>query len=160
MITYVTGDATYPVGDGPKAILHICNNRGGWGAGFTGALTKRWPDPELLYRHWFFRERQSFVLGAVQRVDIRAEPGLTVVNMIAQDGYATRANPTALDYAALDVCLHEYVRTRPDGESVHMPRIGSGLAGGDWDQVAFLISEVLWMIPVTIYDLPREQRDG
>ena len=40
-ITYLIGDATEPVGAGRKIIAHICNDRGIWGGGFTGALSKK-----------------------------------------------------------------------------------------------------------------------
>jgi hypothetical protein len=42
MIYYAKGDASKPIGAGPKMICHITNNRGGWGAGFVLALSKRW----------------------------------------------------------------------------------------------------------------------
>jgi len=37
-----------------------------------------------------------------------------------------------------------------------MPRIGAGLAGGDWDTIEAIITEELCAhdIPVTVYDLP------
>lgn len=28
VITYTTGDATQPVGPGPKILVHVCNDRG------------------------------------------------------------------------------------------------------------------------------------
>ncbi len=40
-IRYVTGDATRPVGDGDKIIVHVCNDIGGLGRGFVAALSKR-----------------------------------------------------------------------------------------------------------------------
>ncbi len=38
--------------------------------------------------------------------------------------------------------------------SVHMPRIGCGLAGGDWQTVAKIVEEELVNadLPVTVYD--------
>lgn len=40
--------------------------------------------------------------------------------------------------------------------SVHMPRIGCGLAGGDWETVEQLITSELsaYGVDVTVYDLP------
>ena len=40
--------------------------------------------------------------------------------------------------------------------SVHMPRIGCGLAGGNWDQIEPLLEEHLAMagFDVRMYDLP------
>ena len=34
-IAYVQGDATQPQGTGARIIVHICNDIGGWGAGFV-----------------------------------------------------------------------------------------------------------------------------
>ena len=51
-IKYITGDATQPVGEGNKIIVHVCNDVGGWGRGFVMALSKRWKEPEMKYREW------------------------------------------------------------------------------------------------------------
>ena len=49
-INYLVGDATRPVGEGVKLIIHCCNDIGAWGAGFVVALSKRWEGPEKCYR--------------------------------------------------------------------------------------------------------------
>ena len=41
MLRYVTGDATVPQGGGPKILVHLCNDAGGWGAGFVLAVSRR-----------------------------------------------------------------------------------------------------------------------
>ena len=70
-INYVIGDATQPVGDGPKIIVHVCNDIGGWGRGFVVALSKRWPEPEGRYRAWHRGEEKApFALGEVQFVQV------------------------------------------------------------------------------------------
>ena len=51
-INYLKGDATVPAGDGPKVIVHICNDVGAWGKGFVLAISKRWPTAERDYRKW------------------------------------------------------------------------------------------------------------
>ena len=42
------------------------------------------------------------------------------------------------------------------GASAHMPRIGAGLAGGDWNTIAGIITDELIEkgVAVTVYDLP------
>jgi hypothetical protein len=35
-INFIVGDATTPIGDGLKIIVHVCNDIGGWGRGFVG----------------------------------------------------------------------------------------------------------------------------
>ena len=43
-----------------------------------------------------------------------------------------------------------------EGTLIHMPRIGCGLAGGNWDQIEPLLEEHLAMagFDVRVYDLP------
>ena len=148
MITYTVGDATAPVGSGPKIIAHICNDQGGWGAGFVLAVSRRWPEPEAEYR------RFAQPLGFCQLVQVATD--LIVANMIVQRGFPTRERPCAVDYAALRIAL-EWVSRQASvrGATVHMPRIGAGIAGGDWTTIAAIIESVMGAVPVTIYDLPR-----
>jgi len=43
------------------------------------------------------------------------------------------------------------------GASVHMPRIGCGLAGGDWNVVESIINRTLTLrdVDVTVYDFAQ-----
>lgn len=155
-ITYLTGDATSPQAKGPKVVAHICNNRGGWGKGFVLAISKRWPEPEAAYRRWH-RDRSSndFGLGAVQLVQVT--PDIWVANMIGQHGIKTsRSSGPPVRYDAVRQCLHHLAAhaTRLNA-TVHMPRIGTGLAGGRWDRIEPLITSELTDhgIPVTVYDV-------
>ena len=58
-----------------KLIVHICNDRGGWGKGFVTAISACWPQPEAEYRNWF-QEKTGFEQGAVQFVQV--EPDLWI----------------------------------------------------------------------------------
>jgi O-acetyl-ADP-ribose deacetylase (regulator of RNase III) len=150
-IFYLNGDACRPRGDGKKIICHICNNKGKWGAGFVLALSKRWSEPEALYRE---QNVQDLHLGNVQVVEV--EPGLLVANMIAQ--HDTCSGPSGLPpirYGALRVAL----ATVNDlayriGATLHMPRIGCGLAGGKWEDVEEIIRDVM-SVNVYVYDLKK-----
>jgi O-acetyl-ADP-ribose deacetylase (regulator of RNase III) len=151
-IQYVTGDATRPHGPGEKIIAHVCNDAGVWGAGFVMALSRRWAAPEAAY-HRFARGR-GLILGDVQFVDV--ESGVRVANMIAQDGFWWRkSRGIPLQYDALISCLKKVaVEARRTGASVHMPRIGCGIAGGTWDRVESIIQRTIDGVEVTVYDLP------
>ncbi len=73
-INYSTGDATAPDGEGPKIIVHVCNDKGGWGKGFVVAVSKRWPEPEAQYRRWSKEGGEApFALGQVQFVEVEPE---------------------------------------------------------------------------------------
>lgn len=160
-ITYQQGDATRPVGDGTRIIAHICNDVGAWGSGFVVALSRRSPLPEMAYRIWFKNPEhysEPFALGSVQLAGFDTH-NVLVANMIAQRGVRHHpAAPPAVDYAALHRCLHRLgaQAVKRDCFSVHMPRIGCGLGGGDWGAVETLITANLverYGIQVTVYDL-------
>ncbi|MFD9222580.1 macro domain-containing protein [Streptomyces sp. NPDC060064] len=153
-IEYVRGDATAPQGKGVKLIAHVCNDLGGWGKGFVLAISRRWPEPEAAYRRWH-RERagNDFGLGAVQYV--RVAPYLWVANMVGQRGIRTGSKGVPVRYEAIDAALGAVAGKAAElGASVHMPRIGCGLAGGKWSRIEPLIAGRLTArgISVTVYD--------
>ena len=126
----VKGDATHPQARGNRIIAHVCNDLGGWGKGFVLAVSKRWREPEEAYRAWHKdRSKNDFGLGAVQFVQI--EPYVCVANMVAQRGMKTGSNGPPIRYEAVRACLRKLaIEAKGLGASVHMPRIGCGLAGG------------------------------
>jgi len=156
-LSYTVGDATAPARSGPAIIAHVCNDVGAWGRGFVHALSGRWPDPEREYRRWH-RERASndFALGAVQLV--RVEDDLWVANMIGQHGVRrARGGPPPVRYAAIGEALETLAELAEEhSATVHMPRIGSGLAGGRWTDIEPLIQARLMFrgVDTTVYDLP------
>lgn len=156
-IKYVQGDATRPQGNGPKVIGHVCNDAGRWTKGFVLAISKRWPEPEAAYRKWHQeRDANDFGLGAVQIVQVA--PGLWLANMVAQHGVLPDAGIVPIRYGAIRSCLERLAEESLSlGTSIHMPRIGCGLAGGTWDRVEPIIERTLCArdLPVTVYDLPR-----
>lgn len=152
-ITYLKGDATLPQGEGPKIIAHVCNDIGAWGAGFSGALSKRYPAAEVTYRKAYREDWPP--LGAVYIVNVTST--FWVANMIAQHG--VRKNwldkpPIRYDAIATAFICVSY-QAKELKASVHMPRIGCGLAGGRWEEIEPLIVDGLstYDVPVFIYDL-------
>lgn len=156
MLTYLTGDATQPIGNGPQIIAHVCNDVGVWGAGFVLALSKRWPKPEAQYRMWHrHRGEFPFDLGRIQLVNV--EPGLVVANMIAQRGVGSSDGVPPIRYDAVETCLYKVAKAAADADaSVHMPRIGCGLAGGRWEDIEPIVKRTLCAngVRVYVYDLP------
>ncbi len=152
-IQYVRGDATNPLGPGNKIIAHCCNDQGKWGKGFVLALSRKWPGPEEAYCRWY-REKEGFGLGEVQLVQV--EPVIWVANLIGQHGTKSGSHGPPIRYPALREALGKLAaEALPLKASVHLPRIGCGLAGGKWEVVAPMIEEVLCAagLAVTVYDL-------
>lgn len=153
-INYLKGDATSPQARGIKIIAHICNDLGGWGKGFVMAISKRWAEPEKAYREWHRnRAKNDFKLGSIQIIQV--EPYIYVANMIGQRGTKIGSNGVPVRYEAIKSYL-EKLAIEADilNASVHMPRIGCGLAGGKWEKIESLIIKILSEndIQVYIYD--------
>lgn len=148
------GDATSPHGKGVKIIAHVCNDRGGWGKGFVLAVSRRWPEPEAAYRRWHReRAKNDFGLGAVQFV--RVDRCLWVANMIGQHGTRTGSKGPPVRYEAIGTALGTVAdKARELGASVHMPKIGCGLAGGRWELIRPLIEDRLigHGVSATVYE--------
>ena len=134
MIHYCIGDAVYPNFTGNIIIPHICNDIGGWGAGFVLAISKRWKLPEQKYYEWY-KSNNNFRLGEVQFVKV--EDNIIIANMIAQKD------------------IKVAVKAKELNASIHMPRIGCGLAGGHWIEIEKIINDTLIKenINVWVYDL-------
>lgn len=156
-IKYQIGDATRSVGSDPKIIVHVCNDVGGWGKGFVVAVSRRWPQPERRYRAWHRGEEpQPFALGQVQFVEV--EKDIWVANLVGQTGMGVRDGVPPVRYEAIREALRVVAaKAKELSASVHMPRIGCGLAGGKWEEVERIIDNELITagIAVTVYDLPN-----
>lgn len=153
-IKRIKGDATQLAGPWPAIVAHVCNDIGAWGRGFVLAVSRAWPEAEQSYRAWHRSgEEGGFALGATQFV--RISDDLLVANMVAQHGIrASKAGPP-IRYEALSTCLGS-VRDRAleIGAGVHLPRIGAGLAGGDWGKIRRIILSELCKhgVKVTLYE--------
>lgn len=75
--------------------------------------------------------------------------------MVGQRGMRTGSKGVPVRYEAIDTALGAVVsRATGLGASVHMPRIGCGLAGGRWSRIEPLLEQRLSSrgIGVTVYD--------
>jgi O-acetyl-ADP-ribose deacetylase (regulator of RNase III) len=169
---YLVGDATKPTGDGVKIICHVCNDIGGWGAGFVVGLNntfgKEVDSPRGKYLDWFKKGYYThknadipFRLGEIQLVKVK--PTTLVANMIGQRNVGDWNGVPPIRYEAIRDCfinLRERIKPAMANGSVITlagPRFGAGLAGGDWTKIEGIVADVLKDIDVTmkIYDLPQ-----
>lgn len=157
MITYINGDATQPLSPGNKVIVHICNDIGAWGRGFVLSLSHNHTKAEYEYKKWHQQispwNQKPFRLGETQFVQTKEE--VWVANMIAQQGIMMKNGVPPIRYDALRTCLQSVGFNAPKIDaSIHMPRIGCGLAGGKWSIIEDLINEELCdrALPVFVYD--------
>lgn len=138
-------------------IIHIVNNKIAWGAGFVLALSKKWKEPEREYLD------DMYNLGDVGFIKI-PNTNVIVANMCAQTlGYIGGKPP--IRYEALKECLEKVgnfinrensFRSAEQQYVVRCPKIGAGLAGGDWNIISKMLEDILVKnhhISTTVYEL-------
>lgn len=157
-IRMVTGDATSPLTEGPKILAHVVNDATpNWGAGFGKAIQIKWPEVQHEFR-WAWEHKSRMRLGEVYFS--KPESDLTLCQMVCQHGYGPSPK-TRLRYTSLKDCLNQLRDSAlANNATIHMPRIGTGEAGGAWCLVSALIDEVLCAagLSVTIYELPKHRK--
>lgn len=149
-ISFVVGDAASPGSTGARIIAHIANDAGPrWGRGFGYVLTRRFPNIRTEFTKW---AEDGLELGNYHMFN--AGDRVRVFSMVAQHGYQPSRGQPPIRYAALSRCLEQLASVcQRLAASVHMPRIGTGHAGGRWEMVSELINRhlVSKKVPVTVY---------
>ena len=159
-LRFVTGDVTdlegSPRSPGAVFICHIANDVGKWGKGFTGALDARWGQPRMDYMDLWHRQqgRGRIPRGSALVSTVSKAPDAYVYTMVTQAGVGRGQD--RVDYVELERCLAGLRAQVLPNDEVRMPRIGVGLAGGNWGIISQIIRQTLCEngVPVTVYDLP------
>ena len=155
-IKYLRGDATQPRGSGERIIVQVVNDKAiTWGKGFSVAVRREWPHAQKEFTEWILAKRSEFKLGSVHYAGLR--DSLELASLVAQHGYGPSLFPR-IQYSSLEECLSKLAsHAKEENASVHMPRIGCGEAGGDWNIVSEIIDEKICRrdVEVTVYDLPE-----
>jgi O-acetyl-ADP-ribose deacetylase (regulator of RNase III) len=156
-IQHITGNLVEQHG----ILVHGCNCRGVMGAGVAAVLRARWPAIYDAYREKFLREGlmpgEGIVVASVadkHRWPIDAEvhtwsqqlPSTTmVVNLMTQKDYGRDPSRVYVDYEAVSRGFENVVKplAQKTGLPVYFPKIGCGLANGDWQEVSKRIEEAM-----------------
>ena len=146
-------------------ITHGCNCLSNMGAGIAPQMAKafgvntfkmerRGPDIEKLgcidYKTFVLGENTVWSLDDYK--NNKNEPELTVVNSYTQFRYGrNHADGTSrpLDYEALTLCMRK-INNVFEGQHIGLPKIGAGLAGGDWNRIKSIIQTELKDCNVTV----------
>jgi O-acetyl-ADP-ribose deacetylase (regulator of RNase III) len=159
-IRYAHGNVVEPLDDGKKIICQLVNDRAvKWGGGVARKFARKFPDAEAQFTQNLIDMKPSERLG--RAIFTQLSPEDVLASIIAQEGFGPSMF-SRLRYSALQSGLRVVASMASNiGASIHMPRIGTGAAGGDWGVIEEIIEEemVRSNLTVTIYDLPprREQ---
>jgi len=138
--------------EAPGIIAHGVNCQNVMGSGVARALYTEWPVVKREY-HKF----PNKMLGEVQFVVI--EPGLIVANCFTQEFYGRDFGKRYADPRAVRECLEqvaEYGRTEWGLSEIHIPRIGCGLGGLDWEEdvvPSLVLIEQEWPVTFVVCDV-------
>ena len=149
-VVYRHGDASTPP-ERPVVLVHIVNDEGRWGAGYTQSLDRRSGRPSQMYRAWASPSATSPTWPPFQLGEVLLHPiddGVCVAHLLAQHGVGRGRR--RVDYTALGRALQTLASLHGPLVAYAMPRIGTGLGGGDWAVIESLLA-CLAPNPVYVY---------
>ena len=135
--TEVRGDIVdYAKSGEYNVLVHGCNCFCVMGAGVAKAIVRAFPEALSVDRNTTIRGDRS-KLGTMSIAE--TSTGLSIVNAYTQYAYGRRNAPN-LDYQALQSCFRQLNKHfHQEGTRFLIPKIGAGLAGGDWNKIAHII---------------------
>lgn len=147
MITYIEGDI-FKGGD--DVIVHGCNCLCNFGAGIALQVLRIYPEAYRADRETGYKDANK--LGTFSSWTgnnfYTHEKSVTVVNAYTQFYPNVKLKP--FDYDAFERVLKKIKECFYD-RTIAMPKIGAGLAGGDWNRISKIIEEVFPDKEIKIY---------
>ncbi len=120
-------------------IVHGCNCLCSMGAGIAKSIAGEFPEARLADLKTVKGDRTK--LGTYSAASVKRNGhNLTVVNAYIQYNY--RGRGVLVDYQALQQVFLEIAHDF-EGLRIAYPKIGAGLAKGDWDQISRIIDRAL-----------------
>lgn len=157
-IRLLHGNVLEPRNGGKKIICQLVNDKAvKWGGGVSRKIAKRFPEAEEVYTEQVIQIPQRDRLGRV--IFSQVNKDLTIASLIGQEGFGQSLFPR-IRYSALQTCLEQVAdRAESIGASIHMPKIGTGSAGGDWSTIEEMLDDVMVRkgLFVTVYDTPPKR---
>lgn len=154
-IRFLQGNVLQPKGSGPKIICQLVNDQARrWGGGVAKISARTFPDAHQSFGRWITGVPKRERLGQVHLASV--DDSTSLASFVAQEGYGPAPGPR-IRYTALERCLEKTAEVaKSHSASIHMPRIGAGQSGGQWDIVEELVRNILIRtgVAVTVYDLP------
>jgi len=128
-------------------LAHGCNCSGGFGSGVAGQIARKY---SLVKQEYLKAYQKSLcVLGWVQRVSINNQ---IIANCMTQQEYGRNKKTKYVSYEAIRKCMgllkkdHSHLR-------IGIPKIGAGLANGNWEIIEKDISTLFDRQDIFVYVL-------
>jgi hypothetical protein len=121
-------------------------------------VAKKWPEVQKDFIGWVEESRGRLRLGNVRLFEL--DEDISIATLVSQHGYGNSPRPR-IRYNALQICLQTLAEIAQRYEaSIHLPKIGSGQAGGNWSIISEMIDTELVSKghQVTVYQLESEKQ--
>jgi O-acetyl-ADP-ribose deacetylase (regulator of RNase III) len=141
-LNYIQGDLLQT---SREVIGHCVNNRGGFGSGIAGQIAKKYPHVRKAYLRSY--KQGEYSIGKIQLVRVNARQ--FIANMCMQDTYGGPG--IHIVYDAVGEAFTKLIKYCEERKfNIAIPKVGSGLAGGDWNRIAEIIEKIMGNSPVEI----------
>jgi O-acetyl-ADP-ribose deacetylase (regulator of RNase III) len=158
-VNHKTGDLVQLAQEGHfDVIAHGANCFCTFGAGIAKAIKDTFPEAytaDLSTKKGDYSKLGNLSLAKVER----KEHKFLIANLYTQFFYGTAKQPKdskEIRYKAIEDSLKKLKKQVPYDASIGLPKIGAGLAGGDWEIIRKIIISV---IPnATIVSLPEQPK--
>lgn len=127
-------------------IIHGCNCQGVMGSGLAKQIKTKYPD--AYYDYMKVYSIAGLNLGGI--IISPVIPGvLYVVNAMTQEFYGKNLNIVYVDYNAIDECFYKTLNWMNQCKltKLYYPKIGAGLANGNWKIISDIIEKQLDNFP-------------
>ncbi|MDC9824330.1 macro domain-containing protein [Devosia sp. ZB163] len=155
-LSYRTGDL---LASSLRVIGHGCNAQGLMGAGIAAAIKRAYPGAFDVYAkaHATRRLRVGEVVPWFGNDRV-------VLNCITQERYGKDPNVVYVSYEGIRSCMRWIENTAREqrtagvgplatAREIGLPKIGAGLARGDWERIAAIIEAEVTSLDVVVYVL-------
>lgn len=139
-LNYIKGDL---IKTEARVIVHGCNCFCNMGSGVAKAIKLHFPEA--------FQADQETTRGDKKKlgtISYAESKGKLVVNAYTQHGYGHQARQIKgksdlFEYRKFVSCLAAIRELTSEDDTIAFPKIGAGLAGGDWDKIEEMIRKGL-----------------
>lgn len=132
--------------DDHDIIAHGVNCSGGFGSGIAGIITERYPWVRQRYFDKF--DKNGWKLGEVQFVVPNSSMVLPIIANVATQQKFGYDGKKYVTYTAIEKGMTTVIQYAYDaGLDVALPKIGCGLAGGNWEKVLSILTKVSLRYP-------------
>jgi len=147
MIKYINGDLLKGKDD---VIVHGCNCLCNFGAGIALYISEIYPEAYMVDKQTKYKDKNKLGTYSIWTGENKFFPSqqITIVNAYTQFFPNYKMKP--FDYEAFAKILIQLKKEFND-KTIGFPKIGAGLAGGNWNTIETMINETFTDKNVNVY---------